>query len=178
VFAERFDLSRYTTLCDVGGASGELCIAVATAHPHLRCTTFDLPAVEPVARRRIAEAGLTDRIAVAAGDFFTDPLPRADVITMSTVLHDHGLEKKKLLIKKAYDALPAGGALVAIEYLIDDARRKNAFGLLMSLNMLLEFGDGFDYTGADFTAWSREAGFRDVQVIRLNGGMSAAIACK
>lgn len=178
LFAERFDLSRYSTLCDVGGASGELCIAVSTAYPHLKCTTFDLPAVSSIAQRRIAEMGLMDRISVVSGDFFKDHLPRADVITMSTVLHDYNLEKKQLLIQKAYAALPDGGAFIVIEYLIDDARRKNAFGLLMSLNMLLEFGDGFDYTGADFTGWCRDAHFRDVTVMRLNGGMSAAIAYK
>lgn len=178
LFAERFDFSRYSTLCDIGGASGELCIAVASVHRHLKCTTFDLPAVEPLARRHIAEAGLTNRISITSGDFFQDPLPRADVITMSTVLHDFGLEKKQILLRKAYDALPKGGAFVVIEYLIDDARRKNAFGLLMSLDMLLEFGDGFDYTGADFSNWCRSAGFQDIQVMRLNGGMSAAIAYK
>jgi hypothetical protein len=177
-FAERFDFSRFATLCDVGGASGELSIAVARAHAHMSCTTFDLPAVAPLARQRVAEAGLEDRVQIAAGDFFRDPLPRADVITMSTVLHDWNLEKKMLLIQKAYDALPQGGAFVVIEYLIDDARRKNAFGLLMSLHMLVEFGDGFDYTASDFARWCRSVRFRDVQVIRLHGPMSAVVAYK
>jgi precorrin-6B methylase 2 len=177
-FAEKFDFSRYKSLCDIGGATGLLSIEVAKRHPHLRCTTFDLPPVEPIAKRAIAAAGLSDRVNTAVGDFFKDPLPRADVITMGMILHDWNLEKKKHLIRAAYDALPPGGAFVAIEALIDDARRENAFGLLMSLNMLIEFGDAFDYSGADFRSWCSEAGFTRFDVIHLAGPSSAAVAYK
>ena len=176
--AARFDFSKFKTLLDVGGATGLLCIEAANAHPDLRCTSFDLPPVEPIARKHIAAAGLSDRIATASGDFFKDPLPRADVITMGMILHDWNLEKKMLLIRAAYDALPVGGALVAIEALIDDDRRENVFGLLMSLNMLIEFGDAFDYSGADFRRWCGEAGFKRFEVIHLAGPSSAAIAYK
>jgi precorrin-6B methylase 2 len=172
------DFSRYQTLCDVGGATGLLSIIVAWRHPHLRCTSFDLPEVAPIATRSIRQAGLADRVTTAAGSFFTDPLPRADVITMGMILHDWNLERKKHLIKSAYDALPDGGALIAVENLIDDERRENAFGLLMSLNMLIEFGDAFDFTGADFWSWAREAGFRRYEIRHLAGPCSAAIAYK
>lgn len=178
LFAERFDWSPYATLCDVGGATGLLCIEACRRHPHLRATSFDLPAVEPVAARHIAAAGLADRVRTAAGDFFVDPLPKADVITMGMILHDWNLEKKKHLIEKAYTALPSGGALVVIEALIDDDRRSNAFGLLMSLNMLIEFGDAFDYSAADFQGWCREVGFRRFATIHLQGAHAAAIAWK
>ncbi len=177
-FAEKFDFSRYQTLCDVGGATGQLSCFVAAAHPQLRCTSFDLPMVQPIAERRISAAGLSERVKAVGGDFFADELPRADVITMGMILHDWNLPKKKALIKKAYDALPPGGAFVVIEALIDDARRDNAFGLLMSLNMLIEFGDAFDYTGADFVGWCKEAGFRDFAKMPLAGPSSAAIAYK
>jgi precorrin-6B methylase 2 len=176
--ADRFDFSRYKTLCDVGGATGLLCTEVAKKHPHLRCISFDLPPVEPIAQRHIAAIGLSDRVTTAAGDFFKDPLPRADLITMGMILHDWNLERKMLLIRAAYDALPPGGALVAIEALIDDARRENAFGLLMSLNMLIEFGDAFDYSGADFRRWCGEVGFKRFDVLHLAGVSSAAIAYK
>ncbi|MGE0724054.1 MAG: methyltransferase [Alphaproteobacteria bacterium] len=178
LFAEKFDFSRYRTMCDVGGATGQLSCFVAEARPHMRCVSFDLPQVKPIAERRIAQAGLQDRVAAAAGDFFADALPRADVITMGMILHDWNLEKKKALIRKAYDALPAGGAFVAIEALIDDARRENVFGLHMSLNMLIEFGDAFDFTAADFNGWCREAGFTRFEVIPLAGPSSAAVAYK
>src|SRR6187401_104730 len=177
-FAEKFDFSKFQTLCDVGGATGLLSIEVARRHSHLKCISFDLPVVEAIARRHIAAAGFEDRVSAASGDFFKDPLPRADVITMGMILHDWNLEKKMHLIRSAYDALPLGGALVAIEALIDDARRENVFGLLMSLNMLIEFGDAFDYSGADFAKWCGEAGFKRFEVIHLAGASSAAIAYK
>ncbi|PTX97254.1 methyltransferase [Verrucomicrobia bacterium LW23] len=177
-FAEKFDFAKYKTLCDVGGATGLLCIEAAKRHAHLQCVTFDLPPVEPVAAKHIAAAGLSDRVKTAPGSFFSDPLPTADVITMGLILHDWNLEQKKLLIRKAFDALPQGGAFVVIEALIDDARRENVLGLLMSLNMLIEVGDAFDYTGADFRKWCLEAGFASVEVLPLGGAFSAAVAHK
>lgn len=177
-FAETFDFSAYRTLCDVGGATGQLSLAVARRHPHMTCVTCDLPVVEPIAQRTIEAAGLSDRVKTASVDFFTQPLPKADVITMGLILHDWNLEKKLHLIRAAYEALPPGGALVAIENLIDDARRENAFGLLMSLNMLIEFGDAFDFTGADFAGWCQQVGFRETKVVHLAGPASAAIAYK
>ena len=176
--AEKFDFSRYKTLCDIGGATGLLCIETAKKHPHLKCISFDLPPVEPVAKKSIAAAGLSGRVGTASGDFFKDPLPKADVITMGMILHDWNLEKKMHLIRAAYDALPPGGALVAVEALIDDARRENVQGLLMSLNMLIEFGDAFDYSGADFKKWCGEAGFKCFEIIHLAGPSSAAVAYK
>jgi hypothetical protein len=177
-FADKFDFSKYKTLCDIGGATGLLCNEVTKRHPHLKCTSFDLPPVEPIAKKSIAAAGLSDRVGTASGDFFKDPLPKADVITMGMILHDWNLEKKMHLIRAAYDALPPGGALVAIEALIDDARRENVQGLLMSLNMLIEFGDAFDYSGADFKKWCGEVGFKRFEVIHLAGPSSAAVAYK
>ncbi|HSI82808.1 MAG: methyltransferase [Candidatus Methylacidiphilales bacterium] len=176
--AEKFDFSPYKTHCDVGGASGLLSIEVAKRHPHLQCTSFDLPPVEPIAKKHIADSGLTERVTTAVGDFFQTPIPKADVITMGFILHDWNLEKKMHIIRSAYDALPEGGALVAIETLIDDARRVNTQGLLMSLNMLIEVGDAFDYTGADFRQWCGEVGFKRFEVLPLAGAASAAIAYK
>lgn len=176
--AEKFDFSKYHTVCDVGGATGQLSMILATRHPHIRCTSFDLPIVAPIAEKTIATAGLTDRVAVASGDFFADPFPQADVITMGMILHDWNLDRKMHLIRAAYEALPQGGAFIIVENLIDDARRENAFGLLMSLNMLIEFGDAFDFTGSDFAGWCREAGFRKVDILPLAGPASAGIAYK
>ena len=178
LLAERFDFSRYRSVSDVGGALALLSRIVGARHEHLKFKSFDLPAVAPHARKRIDAAGMSERIEVVSGDFFTDELPKADVVTMGNILHDWSLDAKKMLIGKAYDALPEGGAFIAIENLIDDARRENAFGLLMSLNMLIEFGDAFDYTGEDFRGWCREAGFERFEIIRLAGPASAAVAYK
>ena len=177
-FAGKFDFSKFKTLCDVGGASGLLSTEVAKKHPHLKCISFDLPVAEPIAKKHIAAAGLGERVRVASGDFFKDPLPKTDLITMSHILHDWSLEKKMHLIRLAYNALLPGGALVVIEALIDDARRENAQGLLLSLNMLIENGDAFDYTGADFKKWCSEVGFKRFEVIHLAGASSAAVAYK
>ena len=144
----------------------------------MRCASHDLPIVEPIAKRTIEGVGLGDRVSTKAGDFFTDPLPKADVISMGMILHDWDLDGKMHLIKAAYDALPEGGAYIIIENLIDDARRENAFGLLMSLNMLVEFGDAFDFTAADFAGWCKEVGFKDVEILPLAGPASAGIAYK
>ncbi len=177
-FAEKFDFTPYKTLCDVGGAGGQLSIFVARRHPHITCTTCDLPAVVPIARKTIEAHGLSERIAAAPLDFFREPFPKADVITMGMILHDWNLEKKLQLIQAAYDALPEGGAFVAIENIIDDERRSNAFGLMTSLNMLIEFGEAFDFTGRDFDGWCRKNGFRRTEVIPLRGPASAAVAYK
>ena len=176
--AEKFDFSQYNSVTDVGGALALLSRTIATRHQHLTFSSFDLPEVAPHAQEQVDAAGMSDRITVVGGDFFRDELPRADIVTMGNILHDWNLEKKKVLIRKAYDALPEGGAFIAIENLIDDARRENAFGLLMSLNMLIEFGDAFDYTGANFREWCGEAGFQRFEFIQLTGPSSAAIAYK
>jgi 2-polyprenyl-3-methyl-5-hydroxy-6-metoxy-1,4-benzoquinol methylase len=177
-FAAKFNFSKHQTLCDVGGATGLLAIEAAKKHPHLKAISFDLPPVEPIAKKHIDAIGLSARVSTASGDFFKDALPKADVITMGMILHDWNLEKKMHLIRAAYDALPPGGAFVAIEAIIDDARRENLLGLLMSLNMLIEFGDAFDFTAADFQKWCSEVGFKRFETIHLNGAHSAVVAYK
>jgi precorrin-6B methylase 2 len=176
LLAERFDFRRYRTACDVGGASGALSMAIAGRHPHLACISYDLPAVCAIARERVAATGLADRIEVRPGDFMTEDLPRADVILMGNILHDWGTATKTMLIAKARAALPAGGVFIAIETVIDDARRVNAQGLLMSLNMLIETPEGYDYTFAQFDAWCRDAGFAATERLPLAGPASAVIA--
>lgn len=178
LLAEKFDFLKYKTVSDIGGALALLSRIVGARHPHLTLNSFDLAPVAPLAQKQVNAAGMEQRIKIVAGDFFKDEFPRADVITMGNILHDWNLENKKMLIRKAYDALPAGGAFIAVENVIDDARRENAFGLLMSLNMLIEFGDAFDYTGADFRKWCGAAGFKRFEFIALAGPTSAAIAYK
>ena len=177
-FAEKFDFSKFNTLADIGGATGQLTSIVAERHRHLRCVTCDLPEVQPIAERRVIARNLAERVTAQTIDFFADEFPKADIITMGMILHDWNLENKKMLIAKAYRALPPGGAFVAIENIIDDDRRHNAFGLMMSLNMLIEFGEAFDFTGAQFTEWCLEAGFSRCEVIPLAGPASAAVAYK
>ena len=176
--AQKFPWGRYRTFVDLGTAQGGLTVQVALAHPHLLGGGFDLPPVKPIYEDYVGSFGLGDRLRFYPGDFFVDPLPRADVLVMGHILHDWSLDEKRLLIAKAYDALPQGGALIAYDCIIDDDRRQNAFGLLMSLNMLIETPAGFDYTGADCCSWLQEAGFRETYVEHLAGPESMAVGIK
>src|SRR5262249_36998562 len=167
--AAKFPWSGYRSFVDIGVAQGGLPVVLAQTHKHLSGVGADLPVVRPVFEKYVAAHGLADRIKFAPLDFFSEPLPRADVVIMGHILHDWDLATKQMLIGQAYAALPAGGAFIVFEAIIDDERRTNAFGLLMSLNMLIETRGGFDYTGADCSGWMREVGFRETRVEHLSG---------
>lgn len=176
--AKEFDWSQYKSCCDIGGAAGDLCIQIANHNSNIHCTTFDLPEVTPFATANVQNAGVANRVNVVSGNFFTDVFPKADVYAMCNILHNWGVEDKLALISKAYNALPKGGALVVIEDIIDDKRKDNLNGLLMSLNMLIETREGFQCSKADFTVWAEKCGFRDVYTKHLEGASSALIAVK
>lgn len=176
--ANKFPWDRYETFVDVGAAQGGLPVQVAMAQEHLSGGGFDLPPVGPVFEEYVDSHGLGDRLRFYAGDFFTDPLPAADVLVMGHILHDWDLEGKRILLAKAYETLPEGGALIVYDAIIDDERRENVFGLLASLNMLIETPGGFDYTGADCTSWMRETGFRETRVEHLVGPDSMVVGIK
>jgi ketosteroid isomerase-like protein len=178
VIARRFPWRRYLTFVDIGTAQGATPVQIALAHGRLSGGGYDLPAVGPIFDAYVKSFGLGDRLRFYPGNFFTDALPSADVLIMGHILHDWNLEEKKMLIAKAYAALPPGGALLVYEALIDDARRQNALGLLMSLNMLIETPGGFDYTGADCTGWIRAVGFRETWVEHLAGPDSMVVGIK
>lgn len=176
--ARRFPWAECRTFIDIGAAQGALPVQIALAHPHLTGGGFDLPAVGPVFLEYVAAHGLQDRLRFYPGDFFKDPCPQADVLIMGHVLHDWDLEQKLVLLEKCYAALPAGGRLIVYDAMIDDARRQNVFGLLMSLNMLVETPGGFDYTGAQCCAWARQVGFAQARVEPLCGPDSMMIATR
>lgn len=169
IIAKKFPWKKYKTFVDVGCAQGGVAVEIALAHKHLTGGGMDLPVVQPVFEAYAQARGVAQRLRFHPGDFFKDPLPKFDVIIMGHILHDWNLDEKMMLLRKAYDALPANGALIVHETLIDDARKQNAFGLLMSLNMLIETHGGFDFTGADCRKWMKEVGFKRTQVTRLAG---------
>jgi hypothetical protein len=176
--AQKFPWGKYRTFVDVGTAQGDLAVQVALSHSHLSGTGFDLPAVQPIFERYALQQGVASRLSFAEGNFFADPLPAADVVMMGHILHDWNLDEKKQLVRKAYDAIAPEGAFIVYESIIDAERRTNAFGLLMSLNMLIETPGGFDYTGADCIGWMKEAGFRDAYVEHLIGPDSMVVGIK
>jgi hypothetical protein len=176
--AQRFPWANYKSFIDLGTAQGSLPVQIALAHDHLSGGGFDLPTVGPIFERYIASSGLAERLRFIPGDFFKDPLPTTDVLLMGHILHDWSLDEKRALIARAFEALNPGGALIIYDAVIDDGRSRNAFGLLMSLNMLIETPDGFDYTGADCQSWLRDAGFRDTYVEHLVGPDSMVVGIK
>lgn len=176
--ARAFPWRDYRTFVDVGTAQGDLAAQIAHANPHLRGFGFDLPEVAPVFEEYVAAIGVADRLTFSPGSFFEQDIPKADVVLMGHILHDWDLPTKKMLIRKAFEAIPAGGAFIVYESIIDDDRSKNAFGLMMSLNMLIESPGGFDYTGADCAGWMKEAGFASTRVEALVGPDSMVIGIK
>jgi len=176
--ARQFPWTSYKSYVDVGTAQGDLAVQIALANQHLQGIGFDLPEVGPVFEDYVQQNGLSQRLTFKEGSFFTDALPKADVVLLGHILHDWNLEQKKMLLKKSHAALPSGGAVIVYESIIDDDRSKNAFGLMMSLNMLVETQGGFDYTGADCMSWMREAGFRETRVEHLLGPDSMVVGIK
>ena len=176
--ANTFPWERRRTFCDLGTAQGMVPVQVAQRHPHLRGVGFDLPQVRPVFEKFVVDHGLGSRVSFSGGDFFADPLPPAEVYILGHILHDWGMDAKRALLQRTYDALPEGGAAIVYETLIDDERRANAAGLLMSLNMLVLTDAGFDYTGADCQGWMTDAGFRDTYVQHLVGPESMVVGFK
>jgi hypothetical protein len=176
--AAKFPWQDYKSFVDIGTAQGMVPVTIARAHNHLSGAGYDLPEVKPVFEEFIAHHGMQARVKFLSGNFFTDPLPPADVLIMGHILHDWDLSQKRMLLEKAHAALPEGGALIVYEAIIDDERRQNAFGLLMSLNMLIETTGGFDFTGADCQVWMHEAGFSQTRVEPLVGADSMVIAIK
>jgi len=176
--AKKFPWTNYKTFVDVGTAQGDLAVQVALANPHLRGMGADLAEVAPIFEEYAAAVGVAERLTFTPLDFFKQDFPKADVVLMGHILHDWDLPTKKMLIRKAYEALPPGGAFIVYEAIIDDDRSKNAFGLMMSLNMLIETPGGFDYTGADCAGWMKEAGFTSTRVEHLVGPDSMVIGIR
>jgi O-methyltransferase domain/Dimerisation domain len=176
--AHQFPWTEYRTLIDVGTAEGGLPVEIGRAHPHLTGGGFDLPPVQPVFETYVQNHGLGNRLRFYAGDFLDEPLPAADVLVMGHILHDWNLEVKRELVAKAYAALPRNGALIVYDWMIDDDRKGNAAGLLMSLNMLVRTQGGFDYTGADCIGWMHATGFAEVRRARLSGPHSMVVGIK
>ncbi len=176
--AEKFPWKKYRSFADIGCAQGGVAVEIALAQKHLIGQGMDLAVVRPVFEAYARTKQVEKRLTFHPGDFFKDPLPKTDVLIMGHILHDWDLNEKMLLLRKAYEALPSGGAVIVHEALIDDARKHNVFGLLMSLNMLIETHGGFDFTGADCRQWMKKAGFKRTKVEKLAGPDSMVIGIK
>jgi hypothetical protein len=176
--AAKFPWRDYATVIDVGTAEGCLPVEIARVHDHIRGGGFDLFQLRPHFEDYVRKHDLGERLSFYPGDFLSAPLPSADVLVMGRVLHNWDLVTKKMLLAKAYEALPGGGVLIVYERLIDDDRRVNSAGLLASLHMLIVTAGGFDFTAGDCIGWMREAGFERTYVEPLALGLSMIVATK
>ncbi|MFJ4849560.1 MULTISPECIES: methyltransferase [unclassified Streptomyces] len=176
--AADFDWTGRQHVVDLGGALGAVPAAVLRSHPEMTGTVFELPQVRPVFEESAHARELAGRLSFHSGDFFADPLPPADVYVMGQILHDWAPEQRQFLLRKAYEALPAGGTLIVYDAMIDDGRRHNTYGLLVSLNMLIDTEGGSEYTVADATHWLEAAGFATTVARPLIGGYTAVYATK
>ena len=165
VLGQAVDFNSFTRLLDVGGGSGAFDIELCRQYPRLRATVYDLGFVTDIAATKIARAGLEDRITTARGDFFADPAyPEGhDVILLSMIMHDWDEARDRAILRKCYQALPAGGAIIIAELLVNDEKTGPAPAALMSLNMLIETEGGRNYTPAEYSAWLAAEGFRDIR---------------
>jgi hypothetical protein len=176
--AATFPWQNYKTVLDVGTAQGGCVVRIAQAHPHITGGGFDLPSIQPFFEEYIAQYGLQDQLHFFAGDFFQVDLPTADVLIMGQILHDWDLNQRHILLQKAYDALPMGGALIVYEALIDEERRHNTFALLMNMALLLDTVGDLNYTGTDCMSWMQAVGFSKTSVESLGGPFSMVIGIK
>jgi 3-hydroxy-5-methyl-1-naphthoate 3-O-methyltransferase len=176
------DFRRFQHLLDVGGGSGAFDIELCRQHPRLHATVYDLPFVAEIAARNVREAGFDDRVTMHPGDFFADPVFPAghDVILLSMIMHDWDELQNRQILKKCYQALPSGGAVVISELLVNDEKTGPPPAALMSLNMLIETQGGRNYTPAEYRAWLSDVGFRNVEVrwFEAAGANGAVIAYK
>ena len=172
-----FDLSRYRHMADLGGATGHLAIAACRRYPRMTACVFDLPAVTPVAERTIAEEGLTERIDTVDGDFFKDTLPEADLYGFGRILHDWSDEQVRFLLKKTYECLPSGGAVIICEHILNERKDGPATALLQSMNMLV-VAVGKERSASEYQTLVREAGFSEFHFQVTGGPVDAMLAVK
>jgi acetylserotonin O-methyltransferase len=172
-----FDLSRFRRLADLGGATGHLALAACARYPELRAVVFDLPAVVPYALEQVRASRVADRVQVLAGDFFADPVPEADLFALGRIVHDWSEDKIRRLLRKIWERLPPGGALLIAEKLLDEDRSGPRWASLQSLNMLV-VAEGKERTLEEYAALLCEAGFARVEGRRTDSPLDAVLAVK
>lgn len=172
-----FDLSRFRVLADLGGATGHLAIAACQRYAQMRGIVFDLPHALDLAKNMVTSSGVSDRMEVVGGDFFADPLPKADLYALGRIVHDWSEPKIKTLLKRIFEALPSGGGLLIGEKIIWEDRSGPRWALMQSLNMIV-CTEGRERTLSDYAVLLEEAGFSSVQGFRTSVPLDAILAVK
>lgn len=179
VIAEFKEWKNYSSVLDLGTAEGCFCAVLAKAQEHLNIIGFDLPALADSFGEFTRSKNVADRTIFVAGDFFEDPLPKADVAVLGHILHDWGVSGRRRLLQRVYDALPDGGMLVIYDMMSDvHGGGSPVLPLLMDLHMALVTPEGGEYTSQQCAEWVRDAGFRLVRIEPLPLAHTALIAIK
>lgn len=174
-----FDFSPYHHLLDVGGGSGAYSLAVVKRYTHLKATVFDLAPVCDIARGYIEKEKLSDKITALPGDFFKDDFPQGiDVVLFSNLLHDWEESKIEQLLKKTFQSLPSGGAVIISDLILNNEGTEPLYAALMSLTLLLDTKGGANYTEEQYTRWLNRAGFRDITIKPISGSNRIVTAIK
>jgi acetylserotonin N-methyltransferase len=172
-----FDLSRFRRLVDVGGATGHLAVAACLRYPSLEAVVFDLPAAVPLAQEVIGASPVASRVSVVAGDFFTDALPEGDLFALGRILHDWTEKKSLALLRKVYESLPIGGAVLVAEKLLDEDKTGPRWAQMQSLNMLV-CAEGKERTLGEYETLLRQVGFTEVLGSPTASPLDAVLAVK
>lgn len=174
---ESLDLSRFHRMCDLGGASGHWVIEACEQNQHLHGIIFDLPKALNLAEKMAAKSSASDRLSIVGGDFFTDPLPQADLYALGRILHDWSQDKVRHLLRRVYDALPSGGGILIGEKLIDEDRKAPRWALTQNLIMLV-CTEGRERSASEYEDLLREAGFVSIDVKRTSLPLDVILAIK
>jgi 2-polyprenyl-3-methyl-5-hydroxy-6-metoxy-1,4-benzoquinol methylase len=151
-------------LLDVGGGTGLFSIALLQKNPGLRAVVWDRPMVLAVAAEQAAAHGVADRLECRPGDMFADPVPSADVVLLSNVLHDWDVPECAALVRRCADALPAGGRLLVHDVFLNDALDGPVAVALYSAALFC-MTEGRAYSAAEYRAWLSAVGLRPGGVI-------------
>jgi acetylserotonin N-methyltransferase len=172
-----FDLGRFRRLVDLGGATGHLAIAACQRYPNLQAVIFDLPAALPLAREVVDASPVADRVELSGGDFFEDGLPEGDLFALGRILHDWAEPKILELLRRIFERLPHGGAVLIAEKLLDDDKRGPRWAQMQNLNMLV-CTEGKERTLAEYESLLKRAGFAQIQGAKTPSPLDAVLAVK
>lgn len=163
-------------LIDVGGASGTYTIAFLKDDPEIKATLFDRPAVIPIARERLIEAGMQDRVRLVAGNFYEDELPGGhDLALLSAIIHQNSPAENIRLFRKVFAALVPGGRIIIRDHVMEPDRTRPKDGAVFAVNMLVNTKGGSTYTFAEIRNWLIQAGFANVRLIKTGRHMDALV---
>jgi SAM-dependent methyltransferase len=158
-----YDWSWVERVADIGGGNGTALATVLRSAPHLQGVLFDLPSVVQPAGSVLEATGVRERCEIVGGDFFNDPLPSADVLILSQILHDWDDERADAILANCRRAVPIGGRLLLVEGVIQDGSEPD-FLKLLDLHMLVMLG-GKERTESEWRALLTAAGFRLARVM-------------